>query len=100
MLEQTSTLAPAKAAGGDIILDVEAACCRFDVSAPALSRLFSHEPRRILRAVENVSFTVRRGTTSRPDTMASVWGRAWCSTNATTTSVPRSARRCPSPNIA
>ena len=51
------------APGDDIILDVAAACCRFDVSAPALSRLFSHEPRRILRAVENVSFTVRRGTT-------------------------------------
>ncbi|WP_336814040.1 ABC transporter ATP-binding protein [Bosea sp. MMO-172] len=63
MLEQATTRAPAQAAGDDIILDVEAACCRFDVSAPALSRLFSKEPRRILRAVENVSFTVRRGTT-------------------------------------
>ena len=63
MLEQATMPAPARAAGDDIILDVAAACCRFDVSAPALSRLFSHEPRRILRAVENVSFTVRRGTT-------------------------------------
>ncbi|WP_332689486.1 ABC transporter ATP-binding protein [Bosea sp. (in: a-proteobacteria)] len=45
------------------ILEVVSASCRFDVSAPALSRLFSHEQRRILRAVENVSFSVARGTT-------------------------------------
>ena len=48
---------------GDIILEVTSASCRFDVSAPALSRLFSAEPRRVLRAVENVSFNVARGTT-------------------------------------
>lgn len=47
----------------DPILTVSAASCRFDVSAPALTRLLSREPRRILRAVENVSFTVQRGTT-------------------------------------
>ncbi|MCR4523844.1 MULTISPECIES: ABC transporter ATP-binding protein [Bosea] len=63
MLEQATTLAPVQSTGDDIILDVEAACCRFDVSAPALSRLFSGETRRILRAVESVSFTVKRGTT-------------------------------------
>jgi len=45
------------------ILTVAAASCRFDVSQPALSRLFSREPRKILRAVETVSFTVARGTT-------------------------------------
>jgi oligopeptide/dipeptide ABC transporter ATP-binding protein len=45
------------------ILTVSAASCRFDVSAPALSRLLTREPRRILRAVETVSFTVERGTT-------------------------------------
>lgn len=45
------------------ILEVASASCRFDVSAPALSRLISREPRRILRAVEDVSFTVARGTT-------------------------------------
>ena len=50
-------------AEANTILEVSAASCRFDVSAPALSRLFSHEPRRVLRAVENVSFSVRRGTT-------------------------------------
>ncbi|SFJ38525.1 peptide/nickel transport system ATP-binding protein [Bosea sp. OK403] len=45
------------------ILTVSNASCRFDVSAPALSRLLTREPRRILRAVETVSFTVERGTT-------------------------------------
>ena len=50
-------------AEANTILEVTSASCRFDVSAPALSRLFSHEPRRVLRAVENVSFSVQRGTT-------------------------------------
>ncbi|WP_262332411.1 ABC transporter ATP-binding protein [Bosea sp. BH3] len=54
---------PAQAGTGDIILDVAAASCRFDVSASGLSRLIARQPRRILRAVEDVSFTVRRGTT-------------------------------------
>ncbi len=45
------------------ILEVQAASCRFDVSQPALSRLFSRAPHRMLRAVEDVSFTVERGTT-------------------------------------
>jgi oligopeptide/dipeptide ABC transporter ATP-binding protein len=45
------------------ILSVDAASCRFDVSGPWLSRKLSGTPRRILRAVENVSFTIRRGTT-------------------------------------
>lgn len=45
------------------ILTVSAAACRFDVSPPALTRLLGHQPRRILRAVENISFTVERGTT-------------------------------------
>jgi peptide/nickel transport system ATP-binding protein len=35
----------------------------FDVSKPALQRLFSREPRRTLRAVDGVSFAIRRGTT-------------------------------------
>lgn len=47
----------------ETILEVKAASCRFDVSAPWLSRLASHEPRRVLRAVEDISFTVQRGTT-------------------------------------
>jgi peptide/nickel transport system ATP-binding protein len=47
----------------DTILTVANASCRFDVSQPAWSRLLSRAPRRILRAVEDVSFTVQRGTT-------------------------------------
>ena len=54
---------PAAEAGEDIVLEVSRASCRFDVSPPALTRLISREPRRILRAVEDVSFTVKRGTT-------------------------------------
>lgn len=45
------------------ILSVDAASCHFDVSGPWLARKLSGTPRRILRAVENVSFTIRRGTT-------------------------------------
>ena len=45
------------------ILHVDAASCHFDVSSPWLSRQLSGAPRRILRAVDNVSFTIRRGTT-------------------------------------
>ncbi len=45
------------------LLSVDAASCHFDVSGPWLSRKLSGTPRRILRAVENVSFTIRRGTT-------------------------------------
>ncbi|AMJ62896.1 ABC transporter ATP-binding protein [Bosea sp. PAMC 26642] len=45
------------------ILEVASASCRFDVSAPALSRFLGRQPRRILRAVEDVSFTVARGST-------------------------------------
>lgn len=63
MLDQPAAVAPVQPRFDDIILDVAAASCRFDVSAPTLSRLFSKEPRRILRAVESVSFTVRRGST-------------------------------------
>jgi peptide/nickel transport system ATP-binding protein len=35
----------------------------FDVSRPFLQRAFSRQPRRILRAVDNVSFVISRGTT-------------------------------------
>ena len=45
------------------ILSVDAASCHFDVSGPWLSRAISGMPPRILRAVENVSFTIDRGTT-------------------------------------
>ena len=35
----------------------------FDVSKPWLQRVFSREPRRLLRAVDDVSFAIPRGTT-------------------------------------
>jgi peptide/nickel transport system ATP-binding protein len=47
----------------DVILSLEGASCHFDVSASWLQRIASRAPRRRLKAVEDVSFTVRRGTT-------------------------------------
>ena len=48
---------------GDVLLSVEGAACWFDVSAPWLSRVSERRPRRTLKAVDGVSFGVRRGTT-------------------------------------
>ncbi len=42
---------------------VTGATCHFDVSPPWLDRVLRHAPRRILRAVEDVSFSVPRGKT-------------------------------------
>jgi oligopeptide/dipeptide ABC transporter ATP-binding protein len=47
----------------DALLTVETASCHFDVSTSWLSRVASGTPKQVLRAVDNVSFTVRRGTT-------------------------------------
>jgi peptide/nickel transport system ATP-binding protein len=47
----------------DIILRVDDAACWFDVSPPWLSRVIERRPRRVLKAVDGVSFAVRRGTT-------------------------------------
>ena len=47
----------------DAQLVVEQASCHFDVSASWLARVTSGTPKQILRAVDDVSFTVRRGTT-------------------------------------
>lgn len=47
----------------DTVLTVEHASCHFDVSASWLSRIATRAPRQTLRAVDNVSFTIRRGTT-------------------------------------
>jgi peptide/nickel transport system ATP-binding protein len=44
-------------------LEAAALTHRFDVSKPALQRLFSREPRRFLQAVDNVSFRIGPGTT-------------------------------------
>ena len=46
-----------------IALTVRDAVCLFDVSPPFLDRVLSGVRRRVLRAVDGVSFTVRRGRT-------------------------------------
>jgi peptide/nickel transport system ATP-binding protein len=45
------------------ILSVENASCRFDVSGPWLQRMVTGAPRRELKAVNRVSFSVPRGAT-------------------------------------
>ena len=47
----------------DTILNVEGVSCHFDASAPWLRRLMRSERRRYLKAVNGVSFTIKRGTT-------------------------------------
>jgi peptide/nickel transport system ATP-binding protein len=58
-----STASSGAASASPPILAVQQASCRFDVSAPFLQRLASRAPRRILKAVEQVSFSVERGST-------------------------------------
>jgi len=45
------------------MVEAEDLAKHFDVSRPWLQRLFSGEPRRILRAVDGVSFAIAKGTT-------------------------------------
>ena len=47
----------------DTALHVADAVCLFDVSQPWLNRVLSGAKRRVVRAVDSVSFTVRRGST-------------------------------------
>jgi peptide/nickel transport system ATP-binding protein len=44
-------------------LEVVAVSHSFDVSPPFVQRVFTREPRRLLRAVDNVSFVISSGTT-------------------------------------
>ncbi len=53
----------AGAAGGPV-LSVEGVRCHFDVSGSWIQRRLAGAPKRILRAVDDVSFSVERGTTS------------------------------------
>jgi peptide/nickel transport system ATP-binding protein len=48
---------------GKRILEVVGLSHTFDVSRPGLQRILAHEPRRYLRAVDNVSFHIDSGTT-------------------------------------
>ena len=50
-------------ADADISLTVTNASCHFDVSPNWLTRMTSGVGQRIVRAVDDVSFSVRRGTT-------------------------------------
>src|SRR5947208_7985872 len=45
------------------LLELEAVSRDFDVSRPWLNRVLEHEPRRLLRAVDRVSFSVESGET-------------------------------------
>ncbi len=47
----------------DIMVEVSGLTRRFDVSSPWLNRLLQREPRRILTAVDDVSFSIARGST-------------------------------------
>ena len=47
----------------DVILEGRDVSCHFDVSPPWLTRVVERRGRRILKAVDGVSFSVRRGTT-------------------------------------
>jgi peptide/nickel transport system ATP-binding protein len=51
------------AADGVPMLQAEDLARTFDVSRPFLQRLFAGEPRRLLRAVDGVSFSIPKGTT-------------------------------------
>ncbi len=52
----------AESASG-VVLTVEGVRCHFDVSTSWIQRKISGAPKRMLRAVDDVSFTVERGTT-------------------------------------
>ncbi len=45
------------------LLSVQHLARYFDVSAPWLNRLIERRPRQLLKAVDDVSFTIRRGET-------------------------------------
>ena len=45
------------------MLELDAVSRDFDVSRPWLNRVLEHEPRRTLRAVDRVSFSIERGET-------------------------------------
>ena len=51
------------AEGGDFVLRVDQLTKRYDVSTPWLARLLSGEKKRVVHAVENVSFAIPRGKT-------------------------------------
>jgi peptide/nickel transport system ATP-binding protein len=61
----SAALRPAGAAfaAGEVIVKAEGVSKYFDVSPPWLNRVLERKPRTILRAVDDVSFEIRRGET-------------------------------------
>ena len=55
-------VAPERATA-DIVLQAKSVSRSFDVSRPWLQRVLAREPKRILRAVDGISFSVARGST-------------------------------------
>ena len=47
----------------EVLLELESVGRDFDVSRPWLNRVIEREPQRVLRAVDDVSFSIRRGET-------------------------------------
>ncbi|MBL8443808.1 MAG: ATP-binding cassette domain-containing protein, partial [Zoogloeaceae bacterium] len=47
----------------EMLLQIENLKCAFDVSKPFLNRLLERQPRRVLKAVDGVSFEIARGET-------------------------------------
>ena len=47
----------------DVLLELKGVSRTFDVSPPWLNRVLERKPRVLLRAVENVDLTIRRGET-------------------------------------
>ena len=54
---------PASRVAGEVIVSADGISKYFDVSAPWLNRVLEGKPRTILRAVDDVSFSIRRGET-------------------------------------
>ena len=54
---------PSTAVNGSILVEVDGLHRRFDVSRPWINRVLEGEPRRYLKAVQDVGFTIPRGET-------------------------------------
>ena len=61
--DAASGVAEAAQAAGQPLLEVEGLSRHFDLSSGWLVRLLSSEPRRVLKAVDDVGFRIRRGRT-------------------------------------
>jgi peptide/nickel transport system ATP-binding protein len=59
----SGTAKPAARVAGEVIVSADGISKYFDVSAPWLNRVLEGKPRTILRAVDDVSFSIRRGET-------------------------------------